>query len=333
MKVVSALTLFSLMLITVQSYAQTRISGYLKTKKGKPVSGANIVVINTYDGASTDTAGKFSFIANESGLYKIRYSAVGFLTDSISVNLNGKPLNLNLQIGEASTELDAVTISAGTLETGDAKKGAVLSSIDVATTAGAVADIVAALQTLPGTSQAFGENGLFVRGGAAAETRTFFDGMLVKNPFPSQLPDIASRSRFSPFLFKGTTFSSGGYSAQYGQALSSALLLESKDLPEKTSTEFSALSVGAGAAHTERAENSSLTIGANYYNLQPAYSIIKQNIDWDKAPVETVGNLQYKWRPSKTALFKFFSQYSDNNVSLFIDSPRCGGAYPYYQSK
>jgi hypothetical protein len=33
-------------------------------------------------------------------------------------------------------------------------------------------------------------------------------------------------------LFKGTVFSTGGYSALYGQALSSALILESIDLPE-----------------------------------------------------------------------------------------------------
>jgi len=251
----------------------------------------------------------------------MRYSALGYLTDSISVELNGKPLNLNLRIKEAANELNAVTISAGILEASDTKKGAVLSATDVATTAGAVADIVAALQTLPGTSQAFSENGLFVRGGAASETQTYFDGMLVKDPFSSQLPDIASRSRFSPFLFKGTTFSTGGYSAQYGQALSSALLLESKDIPEKTSTEFSLLSVGLGAAHTEKMQNSSLTIGGNYYNLQPAYSIIKQNTDWGKAPVEAVGNLQYKWKPTKTGLLKIFTQYSNNTVSLFIDSP------------
>jgi len=45
--------------------------------------------------------------------------------------------------------------------------------------------------------------------------------MVVQNPFYSSVPDIPSRGRFLAFLFKGTVFSSGGYSAQYGQALSS----------------------------------------------------------------------------------------------------------------
>lgn len=312
-------------LSSVAAFAQTRITGTVKTLAGKTIPGVNITLANTYDGASTDTTGKFSFTTIETGTRILHYATVGFKPDSITLNLDGKPVTLNLTIKEAVSELNAVTITAGTIETGDAKKGAVLSSIDIATTAGAVADIVAALQTLPGTSQAFSENGLFVRGGSAAETRTYFDGMLVKNLFGSQLPDISSRSRFSPFLFKGTTFSSGGYSAQYGQALSSALLLESKDLAEKTSTEFSILTVGFGAAHTERFENSSLTIGGTYYNLHPDYSVFKQNVNWDKAPIEKTGNIQYKWKPSKTSILKVFSQYSNNDVSLFADNPDTAG--------
>lgn len=235
------------------------------------------------------------------------------------MDLNGKAVQLHIKLREAVGELNMVTISAGTLETGDQRKGAVLSSLDIATTAGAVADIVAALQTLPGTAQAFGENGLFVRGGSGAETQTYFDGMLVKNPFGSQLPDLNSRSRFSPFLFKGTTFSSGGYSAQYGQALSSALLMESKDLPEKTSTEVSLLSVGLSGAHTQRSKNSSLMIAGNYYNLRPMYSVVKQNINWDKEPVENQATVQYKLKTSETGVLKVFGQYNRGNVALFAN--------------
>jgi hypothetical protein len=303
---------------------QTKISGVLQRTNGETIPGANITVANTYDGTSTDTAGKFSFTTFETGKQLLRYTAVGYKKDSLWVELAGKPLVLDLKLKEAVNELNAVTISAGTLETGDSKKGAVLTSLDVATTAGAVADIVAALQTLPGTAQAFGENGLFVRGGSSAETRTYFDGMLVKNPFGSQLPDMASRSRFSPFLFKGTTFSSGGYSAQYGQALSSALLLESKDLPEKTSTEFNLMSVGGGVAHTERMKNSALVVGGYYYNLQPAYSFFKQNTNWDKTPEQMQGMLQYKMKPTKNGMLKVYTEYSNADVALFTDNLDAG---------
>lgn len=307
---------FLILICSIALHVQTRISGTVKSANGETISGANIVLVNTYDGTSTDSIGRFKFTTSETGKQLLRFTAVGFKTDSTWINLEGKEMVLTLQLKQAINELNVITISAGTLETGDSKKGSVLSSLDIATTAGAVADIVAALQTLPGTAQAFGENGLFVRGGSGAETQTYFDGLLVKNPFGSQLPDMNSRSRFSPFIFKGTTFSSGGYSAQYGQALSSALLMESKDMPEKTTTEFSILSVGLSAAHTQKMKNSSLAIGGNYYNLKPNYAVIKQNVNWEKEPVDIQGSLQYKWKPSKSGILKVYGQYNNTQVAL-----------------
>ena len=320
-----------LLIFNITLNAQTRISGTVKANNGERIAGANIVIVNTYDGVSTDTAGRFNFTTTEIGKQLIRYSAIGYKTDSVWINLTGVEILLNLKLKEAVGELNMVTISAGILETGDQRKGAVLSSLDIATTAGAVADIVAALQTLPGTAQAFGQNGLFVRGGSGAETQTYYDGMLVKNPFGSQLPDMNARSRFSPFLFKGTSFSSGGYSAQYGQALSSALLMESKDLPEKSSTEISLLSVGLSAAHTERIKNSALVVGGNYYNLKPTYSVFKQNINWDKEPIEKQGMVQYKWKPTKMGILKVFAQYDNTEVALFSNNTRITNAnHTYY---
>ncbi|MES2827938.1 MAG: TonB-dependent receptor [Bacteroidota bacterium] len=296
--------------------AQTNITGKVTLPNGEIVFGANVSIANTYDGASTDTAGRFKFTTAESGRHLLKFSAVGHKADSLWINLDGKALVFNLTLKEMVNELNQITISAGTLETGDYKKGAVMSSLDIATTAGAVADIVAALQTLPGTAQAFGENGLFVRGGSGAETQTYFDGMVVKNPLGSQLPDMASRNRFSNFLFKGTTFSSGGYSAQYGQALSAALLMDTKDMPEKSTTELSLLSVGLSGTKTIKMKKSALIFGGNYYNLQPVYSVVKQNINWDKAPVEGQGSIQYKLQPTKNGMFKFFGQYSNTDVAL-----------------
>ncbi|MFB0908999.1 MAG: TonB-dependent receptor plug domain-containing protein, partial [Spirosomataceae bacterium] len=81
----------------------------------------------------------------------------------------------------------------------------------------------------PGANRVGETEGLFVRGGSANETKTVIDGMIVQNPFFSNTPDVPQRGRFSPFMFKGTAFSTGGYSAQYGQALSSVLLLDTQD--------------------------------------------------------------------------------------------------------
>lgn len=317
------LTLALLCLFTV-SKAQTKITGLLKSPKGIPVVNANIFLKDTYDGASTDSTGRFSFVTTAAGQKTLRFSALNFETDSVQLTLDNKSIILNLTIKEAVSQLQMVTISAGSFVAGDGKKGAILSSLDIATTAGSNADVFSALQTLPGAQTSFSESGLFVRGGAAAETKMFFDGMLVKSPFNATVPDQASRGRLSPFLFKGTTFSSGGYSAQYGQALSSALILESTDLPEKTTTGISLLSVGIGLDQNIRFKNSALTFGGYYYNLAPAYSLIKQTKDFTKPPEEYGGNVQYKLKTSETGIFKIYAAYGKTSIALNtvnIDSP------------
>ena len=62
-----------------------------------------------------------------------------------------------------------------------------------------------------------------MRGGDAVESKTIVDGLLIQNPYDSSVPHIPQRGRFTPFEFEGTVFSTGGYSAQYGQALSSVV--------------------------------------------------------------------------------------------------------------
>ncbi|RLD60566.1 MAG: TonB-dependent receptor, partial [Bacteroidetes bacterium] len=133
-------------------------------------------------------------------------------------------MNLDFVLKEKPNSLNSINITAGVFEASDEKKGVALKPLDIVTTASSVGDIYGALRTLPGV-QTVGEDGrLFVRGGESYETKNFIDGMLVQNSnaYSSSMPDLPSRGRFSPSLFKGTSFNSGAYSAEYGQALSSA---------------------------------------------------------------------------------------------------------------
>src|SRR4029078_13326178 len=135
-----------------------------------------------------------------------------------TVDLNGNEINLTISLKEEINQLDAVVISAGSFTAGSEKRRKILKAIDIATTAGATADIAGALNTLPGTTKV-GETGkLFVRGGDDSESRTFIDGMVVLNPYGASAPNTPTRTRFMPFMFKGTSFSTGGYAAEYGQA-------------------------------------------------------------------------------------------------------------------
>ena len=53
------------------------------------------------------------------------------------------------------------------------------------------------------------KEGIYVRGGDASEAKQIVDGMLIQNPYFSDVPDIPQRGRFEPFDFRGTAFSQG----------------------------------------------------------------------------------------------------------------------------
>jgi len=187
-------------------------------------------------------------------------------------------------------------------------------------TTGADADIYSTLETLPGTQQIGETEGLFVRGGSASEAKTIIDEMVVQNPFYSSVPDIPSRGRFSPMLFKGTIFSTGGYSVQYGQALSSVLVLKSQDLAPRTQTSLGIMALGLSGSHAQRWENSSLAVEGGYFNLGPYFKVQKQRTDWEDAPVGVELSANYKQKVNENGMLKVFSSYSFGDLSLRMDN-------------
>ena len=308
----------SFFLISIKANSQVKISGKITDNHNKALAGISISIQNSYDGATSDSSGNYSFITTEKGAQVLQASASGYKSFEQNININGTPLNINISLREEITELKAVVITAGTFEASDQKRASALSPIDIVTTASANGDITNAIKTLPGTQQVGESEGLFVRGGTANETKIFIDGTLVNKFFYSSEPDLATRGRFNPFLFKGTIFSSGGYSALYGQALSSVLLLESIDLPEKTSADFgiSYLAANAGIQKLSKNKKSSWGVTYAYTNLALVYNFIKQKLDYFSVPVLHEGDANFRIKTSATGMLKYFGSFSTTNVGF-----------------
>lgn len=302
-------------LTTIFSFGQTTLSGTVKDSKGLPVAAANVFIDGTYDGATTAADGTFSFETSEKGAQVLVITFLGHDDLRIDIVVEGyKPKDFILS--ENVNTLDAVVISAGSFSAGDNSKTTVLKPLDIVTTAGSAGNIVAALQTLPGT-QTVGESGrLFVRGGESDETQTFVDGIRVAQPYGASANNIPTRGRFSPFLFKGMTFSTGGYSAEYGDALSSVLLLNTIDEPAQEQTEISLMTVGLGLGNTQKWEKSSLSFNAAYINLQPYQWLVPQNVHWNKPYQSLSGETVYRYKFNNNGLFKFYAAFDHTTFSL-----------------
>jgi hypothetical protein len=298
--------------------AQTIIKGTVKAENGEILQFARVFLKATFDGANTNKLGEFNFKTKKSGTQSLIVRFIGFqeYSKEFIIDTNQKEYTFDVILIEEPRLINDIVISAGTFEASDEKKQTVLKPLDIVTTPGAQADVVKALQTLPGASRVGEQEGLFVRGGSASETKAVIDGMIVQNPFFPSAPGVAAQSRFPPFLFKGTAFSTGGYSAQYGQALSSVLVLNTSDLNDESNCVLGANPAGITTSRLQKFEKGTIAFGANYLNLQPALALNPQNFDWAKAPQGGGTYLVSAYKPDDNTLWKTYLNYSGSELGI-----------------
>ena len=309
-------TIFTLLLLcfTTFAFSQTTISGKVVDERGNPVSGANVFMEGTYDGTSSSETGDFAFITNSKGNQTLVVSFLIYETSKTLIDVSNFQ-NQTIKLRDNINALDTVIITAGNLEAGDKARVSVLKPLDIVTTAGSAGNIIAALQTLPGT-QNVGEDGrLFVRGGEANETQTFVDGMRVAQPYGATAQNVPTRGRFSPFLFSGISFSTGGYSAEYGEALSSVLLLNTQDEPDQNKTDIALMTVGVGLGNTQKWKKSSLSLNVNYINLAPYQFLIKQNVDWNSPYQSLSGETVYRYN-FNNGILKLYAAFDSSKFDI-----------------
>ena len=313
-----------LLLLTVSVEAQQHITGSITDRKGEPVLFANVYLEGSYDGCTTDTTGTFKLITTLSGRQVVVASFIGFEKQMLEVDLDTLRSPIVIVLREAVSELNEVVITAGIFSASDEKKSATLSSYDIASTASAVGDIYGAYATMPG-SQKVGEEGmLFVRGGESYETKTYMDGMLVQSPYFSSMPDVPTRGRFSPLLFSETLFSTGGYSAEYGHALSSIVDLSTNGLETEDKASVAVMTVGANASWAKRWEKSSLAMTGLYANSTLTHKLFEQNVDWTKAPVLGDGMLMFRQQIGENGLLKSFGSFNSMSMGMNYNNFEAG---------
>jgi len=305
---------FLITLLVIQIQGQTTISGTVINAKKEPVIGANVYLEGTYDGGTTNENGGFLFSTSETGTQTLIVSFLSYETFTMVGDVSYMS-DLMIKLKDDVNTLDAVVLSAGTFSAGDNSKVNVLKPLDVVTTASALGDFVGALQTLPGTTTVAEDGRLFVRGGDANETQIFIDGIRVFTPYTPTTNNAPTRGRYSPFLFDGITFSTGGYSAEYGQALSSVLLLNTIDEPDQEKTDIGIMSVGATLGNTQKWEKSSVSVNASYVNLAPYNAIFPNRNDFIK-PFQTASGEAVFRRKTNSGLFKLYGAFDTSSFEL-----------------
>ncbi|MBN1985468.1 MAG: TonB-dependent receptor [Prolixibacteraceae bacterium] len=108
MRKLSLLLLWQLMALA--TFAQYQLSGVV-TGNGEALTGASVVVENTFYGVSTNSEGRFVFRNLKPGDYSLKVSFIGFETKEVQINLDSnKEIEIGLQANVVMT--DEILISA-----------------------------------------------------------------------------------------------------------------------------------------------------------------------------------------------------------------------------
>ena len=306
-----------LLMAVCNIHAQTIISGTISDGK-ENLAGANVFILGTIEGCLSDSLGRFSFTTTQTGEVTLKVTFIGF--DDYTLKADASKLHdLSIRMSERATTINEVVVTASTFSFGKSDNFKTMDALDVVMAGNSCGDIVAALQTLPGT-QTVGEDGkLYVRGGESEECQTFVNGMHVLVPYSTNTENTAVRGRFSPFLFKGINFSLGGYSGEYGQALSSVLPMETTDMATSDKYGVSASLVDWNIGGTKAFKTSSLSFNAALTSMGLYDRLFSQRQDFTRPYRKLSGETQYKKEFACGGVLKSYAGYDLTSVGLHVD--------------
>ncbi len=204
----------------------------MKTKE--PLPGVNIEVLGTIRGASSDIAGKFTIDNLPIGTYRIQVSYIGYTTQKITdiIVMHNKPAIVDVELNEDIIESEKIIVTAGYFleETMTQPSAIGLRREEIRRFPGGFEDVVRTVSTLPGVAinNAGGRNDLLVRGGGPSENLFVIDNIEVPNinHFGTQGSSSGSLSFINLDFVENVSFSTGGFSAEYGDKMSSTLTLK-----------------------------------------------------------------------------------------------------------
>jgi hypothetical protein len=202
----------------------------------QPIPFANVIVLNTDFGAATNEDGYFKITGLPVNTYQIRASVVGYnpQTKTDIVVQTSKPAEANFEMSPQAIEIEGVTVTSDYFRKDPLEVNSIrsFSYEEIRRSPGGFEDVIRALSVLPGVAQADGgRNDLIIRGGAPSENLYLIDGIEVPNinHFGTQGATGGPLSYVNLDFVRETSFSTGGFSALYGDKLSSVLDINLRD--------------------------------------------------------------------------------------------------------
>lgn len=212
-------------LVAAQPALDRQIAGVVRQSETRaPLPGVTVAVLDR--SVVTDAQGRFT-IRIPAGLPLLELSLNGFYPLATTIDVRqADALDTELLLVPRSAYSTSVDVVATTQPLATVPSTVAVASAEVLRTPGALDNVFRTLQTLPGVSatEEFGSR-IAVRGGAPDQNLTLMDGVEIHDPYRL----FGLTSAFNPETISHFELATGGFSAKYGDRLSSLLLVENRE--------------------------------------------------------------------------------------------------------
>jgi hypothetical protein len=221
-----------LLLMPVLLRGQDRVlRGIVTDIPGTPIPGVTVYLPANDKGTVSGGDGKFelSVVTGDKRTLLI-FSCIGYRTDTVAVTIDDTDAGLKIILTAETFGIEEVRVTASRPDN--------ITVINIPAVAGVVipsvaGGIEAAISTLPGVSS-FSElsNSYSVRGGSYDENLVYINDVEVYRPYLIRSGQQEGLSGINPDLTAAVNFSPGGFSASFGDRMSSVLDITYRE-PEK----------------------------------------------------------------------------------------------------
>ncbi len=309
--------LIYLFVFSVLNLKGQSIEGKITDSKNIPLGSVNISIINKSSGITSDKNGNYNINIEANRSHVIAFSFIGYQTEKIRIPMlkQGQKYKLNVILSESNTILKDIIVKDQKSRKNNLSR---IKTKHVEVIPGSDGGIESVLKTLPGVSSANELSSQYsVRGGNFDENLVYVNGIEVYRPFLIHSGQQEGLSFVNSDLVGSILFSAGGFSAKYGDKMSSVLDIKYKK-PKKTAASLS-LSLLGGSAHfegTNKNRRLSYLFGirhkTNQYLLNsldtdaeysPRFSDLqtflnyKLNTNWDISLLTNISKNQYQMIP------------------------------------
>ncbi len=292
---------------------QTKSSGAIRgrvmdqaTQKG--LSGVNITIEGTHAGSMTNRDGVFVVSKLAAGTYALTFSLIGYAEvklEGIEVSANDTTDISVVTLTEQAIPLKEVVVSAGSYSLLSVKPSSQTLTNEDVKMLGWAEDVTRALQRVPGVSGNDVVAKFYIRGGDVDEVLVLLDGMQIYKPFHQKDFGGGLFSTIDVESIEDVDFSTGGFTAEYGDRMSGVLNMKTKKprpgQESQTSVGVSLISARAFTLRSFDNDKGSWMVSArrgyldvlnrlmgNEFKLKPTYYDVMAKVEYDLSKKHTL---------------------------------------------